>query len=123
MEVINTPWMNELQRLVKARINAVEEALKKAKADGKNINETEEAYTWANHMGTTKIYSKRGMAAMKEFVRMYEAGELNCADWESKITHDMWVETAVALYFGDVKSVYAGITFIDVRDYIFSKIA
>ncbi|MCQ2229411.1 MAG: hypothetical protein MJZ13_06655 [Bacteroidales bacterium] len=123
IEIINTAWMSEIQTLVKSRITALECALERAKEENANLNETETEYTWTNHMGTVKRYSKEGVASMKEFVRMYEAGELNTEDWDSKVTYTMWVEIALALYYVDVKTVHAGITFVDVRRYIFNKIA
>jgi len=122
MEIINSGWLTEINKLVKSRIAAVENALAKAKEEGKEIIETEKGYTWNNHMGTAKFYSFAGTNAMKEFVRMFESGELNIDDWEKKMTYEMWTEMALALYYGDVKGVCAGISFIDVRDYIFSKI-
>ena len=75
MEIINAPWLGELHKLVKDRIDAVEDALKRAQEKHKNtVVATENGYEWTNHMGIKKQYSASGVAAMKEFVRMYEAG-------------------------------------------------
>ncbi len=123
MEIINAPWLGELHKLVKDRIDAVEDALKRAQEKHKNtVVATENGYEWTNHMGIKKQYSASGVAAMKEFVRMYEAGELNCLNWEDKITRTMWTEMAMAFYFGNSNDVFAGVKFLDVRDYIFSMI-
>ena len=122
MEVINTAWLNVIYELAKNRISAMDSALERAKAeDSKNVAETETAFEWTNYIGTKKTYSKQGMAELKKFVEMYNTGMLNCNEWENNITERMWREIAIALYYCDNKLVHVGISFPDVRDYVFGK--
>ena len=121
MEIINMAWIAELYQLSKARVTAMDAALQKAKNGDRQIQATDDGFVWINHMGTQKRYSASGIAALKEVCKMYDEGRFYKTDWEQAIPDAAWRELALALYYGDVKKVFAGITFVDVRDYIFNK--
>ncbi|MCQ2229365.1 MAG: hypothetical protein MJZ13_06425 [Bacteroidales bacterium] len=122
MDILNAAWLAEIHRLCKGRISSLKTGLETARNEPeRELTEIADGYTWKNHMGTTKYYSASGMKALEDFVELYDNGLFKNSDWEKQITHDMWCEFALSLYYGNVKTVYAGISFPDVRDYIFMK--